>query len=134
MAHCIRHYEEPIAALCRSCNGAFCSRCLVFAFGPKKPPYCVGCALTHSGVRVGRTVVQMKAPDAEEAVIPQDKRVIRAQKRAEKAAAKPAAARSGGFLRRGKEEPVVEPPVETPPRPSYVPAPSGLKASGARPV
>lgn len=53
MNHCLRHYEEPTAAVCRSCKGPFCTRCLVFSFGPKKPPYCVGCALIASGVRNG---------------------------------------------------------------------------------
>ncbi len=51
MDHCIRHYEEPYVAHCRVCNRPFCNRCLVFAFGADKPPYCVGCALTASGVR-----------------------------------------------------------------------------------
>lgn len=53
MNHCLRHFEEPTAAVCRSCEGPFCTRCLVFSFGPKKPPYCVGCALIASGVRNG---------------------------------------------------------------------------------
>lgn len=53
MNHCLRHYEEPTAAVCRSCQGPFCTRCLVFSYGPKKPPYCVGCALIASGVRNG---------------------------------------------------------------------------------
>ena len=53
MHYCLRHMEEPSSAQCRSCKGSFCSRCLVYAFGPRKPPYCVGCALHASGVRSG---------------------------------------------------------------------------------
>jgi len=51
--HCLRHMEEPATGECRNCHGTFCSRCLVFSFGPKKPPFCVGCALVASGVRNG---------------------------------------------------------------------------------
>ncbi len=53
MSHCLRHVEEPLADHCRSCGHPFCTRCLVWAFGATKPPYCVGCALSASGVRPG---------------------------------------------------------------------------------
>lgn len=53
MDHCLRHMEEAASGQCRSCNGTFCARCLVYSFGPKKPPFCVGCALVASGVRNG---------------------------------------------------------------------------------
>jgi hypothetical protein len=45
--------EEPSTGECRNCHGTFCARCLVYSFGPKKPPFCVGCALVASGVRNG---------------------------------------------------------------------------------
>jgi hypothetical protein len=45
--------EEPSTGECRNCHGAYCARCLVYSFGPKKPPFCVGCALRASGVRSG---------------------------------------------------------------------------------
>ncbi|MCB0988017.1 MAG: hypothetical protein KDB09_09640 [Acidimicrobiales bacterium] len=51
MNYCMRHMEEPSTAECRSCHGSYCARCLVYSFGPKKPPFCVGCALKASGVR-----------------------------------------------------------------------------------
>lgn len=83
MNHCLRHYEEPIADRCRSCNHPFCGRCLVYAFGPKKPPYCVGCALTASGVRNGhRPVVASATPD---------RKLEKARRRMERDAAKAAA-------------------------------------------
>ncbi len=53
MDHCLRHMEESASGECRSCHGQFCTRCLVYSFGPKKPPFCVGCALHASGVRTG---------------------------------------------------------------------------------
>lgn len=54
MHYCLRHMEEPSAAQCRSCRGTYCARCLVYSFGPRKPPFCVGCALHASGVRSGQ--------------------------------------------------------------------------------
>lgn len=51
MNHCKRHYEEAITDYCRTCHAPYCARCLVYSFGPKKPPYCIGCALQESGVR-----------------------------------------------------------------------------------
>lgn len=88
MSSCVRHYEEPVADTCRTCRNDFCSRCLVYAFGPKKPPYCVGCALTASGVR----------SDRNQMVVHQAPRPTRAERKAEKAARKLAAkhAKTGG--------------------------------------
>lgn len=52
MAHiCQVHPYEVAEGLCRSCGGPFCADCLVYPFGPVKPPYCVPCAVTASGVR-----------------------------------------------------------------------------------
>jgi hypothetical protein len=48
---CFVHGFEVGEARCRSCGNEFCSECLVYAFGPSKPPYCVGCALAAAGVR-----------------------------------------------------------------------------------
>ena len=49
--NCYAHGWERAAATCRTCAHPFCSDCLVYAFGPKKRPYCVGCALVAAGVR-----------------------------------------------------------------------------------
>jgi len=94
MAHCMRHYEEPMEATCRQCGRAFCGRCLVYSFGPKKPPFCVGCALTASGVR-NKSKVIVTAP--EPAV---DRRAERAARKAEKLEAK---AQMRAMKRAGKE-------------------------------
>ena len=37
--------------MCRHCGGWYCNECLVFSFGPNKPPYCIACALAAAGVR-----------------------------------------------------------------------------------
>jgi hypothetical protein len=48
---CIRHPFESSESACRNCGNGFCGECLVYAFGPDKPPYCVPCALAAAGVR-----------------------------------------------------------------------------------
>ncbi|MDP1804152.1 MAG: hypothetical protein Q8K72_03210, partial [Acidimicrobiales bacterium] len=48
---CSKHPHEQGAAVCRRCGDSWCSTCLVYAFGPKKPPYCMGCAMVAGGVR-----------------------------------------------------------------------------------
>jgi hypothetical protein len=52
VAHiCQVHPYEVAEGLCRSCGGPFCADCLVYPFGPVKPPYCVPCAVSAAGVR-----------------------------------------------------------------------------------
>jgi hypothetical protein len=51
MATCDVHPFEPAIDTCRTCKREFCADCLVYAFGTKKPPYCVPCALEAAGVR-----------------------------------------------------------------------------------
>ena len=29
----------------------FCGECLVYSFGPKKPPFCIPCAVAAAGIR-----------------------------------------------------------------------------------
>lgn len=48
---CAKHQFEAAEDTCRSCGNEFCGECLVYSFGPKKPPYCIACALTAAGVR-----------------------------------------------------------------------------------
>lgn len=48
---CAKHPHERGVALCRRCGETWCGTCLVYAFGPKKPPYCMGCAMVAGGVR-----------------------------------------------------------------------------------
>jgi hypothetical protein len=51
MESCTKHSHEKSAALCERCGMAWCNDCLVFAFGPKKPPMCLECAMFAGGVR-----------------------------------------------------------------------------------
>lgn len=51
MESCEKHPHEPGAAICGRCGGAWCENCLVYAFGPKKAPLCMGCAMFAGGVR-----------------------------------------------------------------------------------
>ena len=117
MNHCLRHYEEPIEAVCRACHHPFCSRCLVYSFGPKKPPYCVGCALHASGIRNGTRVVaapDLPPPETVPALSPAtevqtgavDRRTERAMRRAERDALKQMARAERKANRRAEPAPL----------------------------
>lgn len=51
MESCEKHSYEHGVALCGRCGFSWCESCLVYAFGPKKPPYCKPCAMFAAGVR-----------------------------------------------------------------------------------
>lgn len=125
MTHCMRHYEEPVVAHCRTCERPYCSRCLVYSFGPEKPPFCVGCALNASGVRNKNKPVPVAAAAAPAPTV--DRRAERAQRRAEKAEAK---AMARAMKRAGKHGDA--PMAEAVPRTSNVPVPKGLPTPSAR--
>jgi hypothetical protein len=90
MDSCGKHPHEAGKAICRRCGGAWCSDCLVYAFGEKKPPFCMGCAMVAGGVRTsgGRPAMP--------------KRELKALQKAAKAEAKAAA-------KAAKEAPAKEP-------------------------
>lgn len=73
---CTKHPHEMGVALCRRCGVAWCGSCLVYSFGPKKPPYCMSCAMVAGGVRTSATLP------------PMPRRQLKAQMRALKAEAK----------------------------------------------
>jgi len=50
-AQCAKHHFDRAVAQCGHCALTFCPSCLVYAFGPNKPPFCIPCALTVGGVR-----------------------------------------------------------------------------------
>jgi hypothetical protein len=118
----MRHYEEPVVAHCRTCAKPYCSRCLVYSFGPDKPPDCVGCALTASGVRNKNKPVVVQAEAGP------DRRAERAQRKAEKAEAK-AAARA---MKRAAKLGEAAPAEAEGPRPTNVPVPRGLPVPASR--
>ncbi len=82
MDSCAKHPHERGAGLCGRCGAAWCGDCLVYAFGPKKPPYCMSCAMFAGGVRTA----------ASRPALP--KRQLKALQKAAKAETK-ASARSG---------------------------------------
>ena len=48
---CERHQFDRSVDRCGRCGGEFCATCVVYSFGPKKPPFCLPCAVTAAGVR-----------------------------------------------------------------------------------
>ena len=76
---CDKHPHERGVALCRRCGHSWCSTCLVYAFGPKKPPFCMSCAMYAGGVRSNASRPAMS------------KRQLKTQMKAIKAEAKAAA-------------------------------------------
>ena len=48
---CERHQFDRAIDRCGRCGGEFCSTCVVYSFGPKKPPFCLPCAVTAGGLR-----------------------------------------------------------------------------------
>jgi hypothetical protein len=48
---CERHLFDRAIDLCGRCGGEYCTDCLVYSFGPSKPPYCLPCAVARAGVR-----------------------------------------------------------------------------------
>ena len=51
MGSCARHPHERGVSPCRRCGSAWCGDCLVYAFGGKKLPYCMSCAMYAGGIR-----------------------------------------------------------------------------------
>ena len=79
---CSKHPHEKGEALCRRCGHGWCSNCLVYAFGPKKPPYCMSCAMVAGGVKSAAAMPAMSKR--------QLKAQMRAMKAQQKSVAKPA--------------------------------------------
>lgn len=51
MESCMKHPHERAGALCGRCGTPWCATCLVYAYGPTKPPLCMPCAMYAGGVR-----------------------------------------------------------------------------------
>jgi len=51
LGSCDKHPFDPAMDTCRTCKSAFCPECLVYPFGPSKPPFCLNCALSAAGIR-----------------------------------------------------------------------------------
>jgi len=50
---CEKHLFEEAEDRCGKCGHEFCAECLVYSFGPKRPPYCIPCAVSSAGIRAG---------------------------------------------------------------------------------
>jgi hypothetical protein len=100
MDSCIKHPHEPGVDICGRCGGSWCSSCLVYSFGPKKPPFCLGCAMVAGGVRTAATRPAMA------------KRELKALQKAAKAEAKAAAKAAKGERGVSEPEPVPEGELE----------------------
>lgn len=48
---CENHAFDMAEDLCGSCGRGYCSECLVYPFGAKKPPLCKSCAVSAAGIR-----------------------------------------------------------------------------------
>jgi hypothetical protein len=48
---CDKHLFEQAEDRCGRCGQEFCAECLVYSFGPSRPPFCIPCAVASSGVR-----------------------------------------------------------------------------------
>jgi hypothetical protein len=91
MDSCMKHPHEPGVGLCGRCGGSWCKDCLVYAFGPAKPPYCMECAMFAGGVR----------SSASRPALP--KRELKKLMKAAKAEAK-AAAKAGANVAEGGDD------------------------------
>jgi hypothetical protein len=61
MSACESHPFDEAHDECRACGRPFCHGCLVYSFGPKRPPFCVPCALEAAGVRRGGRRSRLRA-------------------------------------------------------------------------
>lgn len=96
MESCAKHPHETGEAICRRCGSPWCKDCLVYSFGPKKPPFCLGCAMVAGGVRTASARPAMP------------KRDMRARSKAMKAEAKDAA-RAAKQAEREADQKTLEP-------------------------
>jgi hypothetical protein len=48
---CDKHLFDGAEDRCGKCGYEFCGECLVYSFGPKKPPFCIPCAVAAAGIR-----------------------------------------------------------------------------------
>jgi hypothetical protein len=81
---CDKHLFEGAEDRCGKCGYEFCGECLVYSFGPKKPPFCIPCAVAAAGIRTNAGIRPMA-----------DQRQLKQLKKERRSA-----------LRRAKREPV----------------------------
>lgn len=50
-AFCENHNFEMADDICGQCGRDYCAECVVYPYGPKKPPLCKSCAIARAGIR-----------------------------------------------------------------------------------
>lgn len=63
---CSTHCSELAAGSCRTCGGSFCEACLVWSYGPARPPHCVPCAVAAAA---REPLIDLRDRSGHEAVI-----------------------------------------------------------------
>ena len=101
---CEKHLFEAAEDTCGKCGHDFCGECLVYAFGPKKPPLCIPCAVAAAGIRANAG--NRPAAPTKDLKRMQKERVSAFRR----------------FQRRPVDEPAAEMPVQTGPQPGFDPA------------
>lgn len=113
---CDIHAFEVADDRCGDCGRPFCSECVVYAFGPKKPPLCRACAIARAGVRKHAA----RAPIASRRAIRREARERRRKsRRPEKVSAETQPAISADLDWEAVDaEAPAPPPVHAPPPPA----------------
>lgn len=103
LSSCTKHPHEAAAGLCRRCGQGWCGTCLVFAHGPKKPAYCLGCAMVAGGVKSTGAL-----PPMPKRQLKAQMKALKAEAKAEAKAAAKAAKAAKGAPSDAPEEPAME--------------------------
>ncbi len=113
MDTCMKHPHERATGICRRCGIAWCGDCLVYVYGPSKPPYCVSCAMFAAGVRTGGVRPALSRRD------------LRARRKAERAAR-----RAGSEPAQARTQEAIDESTAPGAAPVSAPAPATSAATG----
>jgi hypothetical protein len=86
---CDKHLFETATDVCQQCGHEFCPDCLVYSFGPKKPPFCVPCAVAAAGIRHNAGVTPLVSRRDMKRLVKERRKALR-RTRAEEPAPAPA--------------------------------------------
>ena len=86
---CEKHLFEGAEDRCGKCGYEFCGECLVYAFGAKKPPFCIPCAVAAAGIRSNAGIKPM-ADARELKALRKERRSAMRQKRRQQVLPEPA--------------------------------------------
>lgn len=80
---CDKHLFEGAEDRCGKCGFEFCGECLVYAFGAKKPPLCIPCAVAAAGIRSNAGIQPMASARELKALRKERRSAARKQRRGE---------------------------------------------------